>query len=305
MRDADRPVLQRLDDRLVPHLQRGAGWLGRAVTAPFRALNRLEERAAGGAVFRALWPRRQLIVLAAAVLMFIGAFVHMQRFEAARGDTTAAPGASDARDVTGDGPVAGASATTVGPAIGAAIDDHIAERSAQLGGADGDAPRFAVVSFTRYVDADTVAEIVGDDALEVQLRIPSEGEDPFRVEVDGTDVARAIAAELARERERIVAEEEELRRLLDSDTIEDPEFEAFYEAEVERLAGIRNLLDSGSGTVFAVVLEARVDDLRELAEHEDVRLVDLAPGEVSALEDATFYGLLPDESSTASFGALE
>ncbi len=305
MRDADRPVLRRLDDRVVPQLQRGGRRLGRAVTAPFRALNRAEERAGGGAAFRALWPRRQLIVLAAAVLLFVGAFVHMQRFEAVRGVPSAAPGATDVDEVTDDGPVTDAGAATVGPSIGGAIDDHIAEREAELEAADSDARRLAVVSFNGYLDADTVAGIVGEGTLEAQLRVPSEGEEPFRVVVADGDLSEAVAAELERERDRIAAEEEEFRRLLDSGTIEDPEFEAFYEAEIERLAGMRNLLDSGSGTVFAVVLEARVDDLRVLADHEEVRLVDIAPGDVATLEDATFYGLLPDESSSASFGSLD
>lgn len=295
------PALRRIDDRFVPLLQRGGRGLGRALLAPFRLLNLAEERFLGW-LFRPLWRRRQILALAAAVITFAGAFVHLERFETDAPDQVVADqGENGAADAGADGPVT--AADVVGPSIGDDISTYLDERRAVLDEADGDEERLAVVSFDGYVTVEELVGFLGEDAAtvhEVQLRVPAEGEEPFTVEVDG-DVGSALEAVVEEELERIADEEVEFQRLLDSGTVTDPEFEEFYEAEVERLRSMRNLLEGGSGIIFAYVVESDVETLRTLAAVDEVRLVDLAEAGTEPDETA-FYGLLPEESGTAGFG---
>lgn len=295
------PALRRLDDRIVPLLQRGGRRLGRGLLAPFRLLNRAEERFLGW-LFRPLWRRRQLIAFAAALLTFAGAFVHLQRFDPSGPSEVAADeGRDTSLDTSDDAPTT--AGTVVGPTIGEDLAAYAQERVEALEDADGDEHRLATVSLVDYATAEEVAAILDEtlDIHAVQLRLPGDGEEPFQVELEGEDLEVAVEAALVDERERIADEEGEFQRLLDSETVSDPEFAEFYEAEVERLRTMRNLIDGGSGLVFAVVVEGEIETLRALLAHDDVRLVDLADGDAER-EDVAFYGLLPEETGTASYG---
>ncbi|MGH3440976.1 MAG: hypothetical protein ACRDUY_02815, partial [Nitriliruptorales bacterium] len=81
MPGASRPPsrLARLDDRIVPVIQRRSRRTARVLGAPLHALRRFEDRVAPGPV-RGVLRFRQLLVLAAALILFGGSYVHLQRF---------------------------------------------------------------------------------------------------------------------------------------------------------------------------------------------------------------------------------
>lgn len=297
--------LRRLDDAVVPRLQRAARAGARFVASPLRWLRRWERRFAQGRPERFLWRHRQELVLVVALLAFVGSFVHLQRYPdlAAQADGGQAAG-PPVEPTSDDGTALAGGAVVVGPAEGESLEGYIAERRDALADVpDGDI-RIAVVSFTDYLDGEQAADVIPDalTAYVVQLRLPDQRLEPFEVEVE-RGVEEAAAGAIAEERERIAREEAEFQDLLDSGTVEDEDFVAEFREQLERLKAVRNLLDTGAGTVFAVVVRGAGEDLRTLAEDDRVRLVDPAPAEIE-VDASTFYGLLPDDEGSASFGGL-
>ncbi len=292
-----RSRLQRLDERALPAIRAALGAFGRVLLLPFAVLRRVDDGVAGGRLADGLHRNRQLLALLAALIAFTASFVHLQRFP------EQAPLAAE-RPLP-DGGEGGGSADggAVGPEVGADTGSYIEERTRALAAAEGGS-RLAVVSFTEYVTAEEAAALLPDEleVHRVQVRIPADGADPLDVPVED-DLAASVRATLAAQREQIAEEEREFVRLLESDTVTDEEFRQFYEAEVERLTAIRNLIDSGAATVFAVVVGGDVATLRDLAESDAVRLVDLAPEGADPAE-TPFYGLLPDGGGTVSHGTL-
>lgn len=301
MNDARSPRgswLRRLDDRVLPAVRHGMHSLGQRAGRPFDVFRRLDDGVAGGRLAASIHRNRQFVALLAALIAFTGSFVHMQRLSDP--STTVADGQRGDRGVTGE--AAESDAVAVGPSRGTDVETYVAERAAALASAP-EGTRLAVVSFDAYRTAEEAEALVLDtvETHHVQLRIPLEDSEPLTVSV-GEDIVTSVDAALGAEREAIAAEEEEFRQLLESGTVTDSEFESFYEAEVDRLTAVRNLLDSGTGTVFAVVVEAPVERLRELTATDGVRLVDLAP-EGTTPQDTAFYGLLPDGGETVAFGS--
>ena len=95
-------------------------------------------------------------------------------------------------------------------------------------------------------------------------------------------------------------EEGEVQSLLDSG-VESEDFRADYEARRDELRSTRNLLAAGGEIVFAVVVSGTADDLRDLAEADQVRLVDAVTGVVD-VETAAFYGILPTDRERFTYG---
>lgn len=271
-----------------------------------RGLRRWERRFAHGRPERFLWRHRQEMVLVVALLMFAGSFVHLQRYpdRAARADGGGSAVGPTAEPTSGDGPALAGGAVVVGPAEGQQLDAYIAERREALADVPDGEMRVAVVSFTDYLAGQDAADVIPDElsAQVLQLRLPDPRMEPFEVEVDD-GIEEAAAEAIAEERERIAEEEAEFRELLESGTVEDEDFVAEFREQLESLKAVRNLLDTGAGTVFAVVVRGPGEDLRALAESAQVRLVDPAPAETDA-DASTFYGLLPDDEETASFGGI-
>lgn len=299
-----RSALRRLDDAVVPALQRGARATASFLASPLRGLRRWEARFAHGRPERFLWRNRQALVLVVALIAFAGSYVHLQRYP------DLAAGADGPRPGAVPGPTAGPTggdlpggSAVVGPAEGAALADYVRERQDALAEAP-DGERLAVVSFGEYVTPERAAELIPDglEAVSVQLRIPDEQMEPFTIEVED-GIASAADEAIAAERQRIADEEAEFEELLGSGTVEDEDFLEEFRQQLERLKAVRNLLDSGAGTVFAVVVEGSVGDLREVADDDGVRLVDLAPEEADP-DSSTFYGLLPDDDERATYGAF-
>lgn len=299
--------LRRLDDVVVPRLQRAARATARFASQPLRGLRRWETRFAHGRPERFLWRHRQELVLVVALLMFAGSFVHLQRYpdRAAQADGGGSVAGPTAEPTSDDGPALAGGAVVVGPAEGQELEDHIADRREALADVPDGETRVAVVSFTDYLDGQDAADVIPDELSPqvLQLRLPDPRMEPFEIEVD-EGIEEAASDAIAQERERIAQEEAEFQELLESGTVEDEEFLAEFREQLERLKAVRNLLDTGAGTVFAVVVIGEGQDLRALADHEQVRLVDPAPAETE-VDASTFYGLLPDDEETASFGGLE
>lgn len=298
----DRSALRRLDDAVVPALQRRARAIASFLASPLRALRRWEERFAHGRPERFLWRNRQALVLVVALIAFAGSYVHLQRYPdlAAQADGPR-PGSVPSAGPTGRG-LSGES-VVVGPAEGTMLADYVQERQDVLAEAP-DGQRVAVVSFGEYVTPDRAAELIPDglEPVSVQLRVPDDQMEPFTVEVED-GIASAAEEAIEGERQRIADEEAEFEELLGSGTVEDEDFLEEFRQQLERLKAVRNLLDSGAGTVFAVVVRGSVDDLRQVADEDAVRLVDLAPIGVDP-GSSTFYGLLPDDDERATYGAF-
>ncbi len=324
---------------MVPRLQRGARaavrFLARSLGRPLRSLRRWEQRFAHGRAERFLWRHRQELVLVVSLILFAGSFVHLQRYpelNAQASDQAPAPGPTTTGSPSDDPPALAGGAVVVGPGRGEQLAPYIADRRDALAGIADDEIRVAVVSFTEHLTGEQAAEVVPDGvtALEVELRLPDPQMEPFEVAVGeeredgevgeegeereereereagaaGEDgIESAVNEALAAERERIAREEAEFRELLESGTVEDEDFVAEFRQQLERLKAVRNLLDTGAGTVFAVVVRGPVAELRALAEAERVRLVDPAPAETDPAA-STFYGLLPDDDETASYGGV-
>ncbi|MBW3576447.1 MAG: hypothetical protein KY462_01665 [Actinobacteria bacterium] len=341
----DRTLLQRLDDRVVPVLQRrahatahrmGAAWPVRAARRSGRAVARVVTwplrlslvrrigrfvvlilaaplwvlagagRRVGGWLISdrtvgMLERHRQGLALAAAVIAFVGSYVHLQRYPDLRADGPArgAMAPSWGSDVDSDP----AAAVAVGPAVGVLVAAHVDERQRALADAADGEERLAVVSFGRYLTAAEVAERLPADvtAAVALLRVPAEGEEPFRVELGRRPVA-AIDAAVAAHRRSLAEDQKQLASLVASQTVEDPTFEGFYEQDLQRLKAALEVIASDGGVVFAVVVRGPVTALRELVDSPDVRLVDVAPAEADAAT-ARFYGILPEDRTQTTYGA--
>lgn len=298
-----RNVLQRLDDAAIPHLQRGAWRIATVLLAPFTALRRAEERIAGGRVIGVLWSWRQGMALLTGLILCVGAYTHLQWFdpaETALEEPAQAEVAPEAGELPGE---TTAEALTVGPTIGQPIAAYAEERAAVLEEAAAAGEHLAVVSFTDLRSAAEVEEFAESfEALAVQIQIPGGEQEPYTVRVE-EGIAAAVEASLDQQREQVAADEAEIRRLLESGTVTDEEFATDYNEQAERLAAVRQQLEEGVGTVFAVVVRGSAETLREAHQREEVRLVDLAPADADEAS-TTFYGLLPSDTETATWGAF-
>lgn len=297
--------LRRLDDAVVPRLQRGARVTARFLGSPLHGLRRWERRVAHGRPERFLWRHRQVLVLVVGLILFAGSYVHLQRYPELGTTASDRPGSGSGAAGSPDGrPGLAGGAVVVGPDDGEQLAPYIAERRDELAELADDEIRVAVVSFADYLTAEQAADVVPDSLtpLEVELRLPDQQMEPLEVDVDD-GVDRAVTDALAAERERMAEEEAEFRELLESGTVEDEDFVAEFRAQLERLKAVRNLLDTGAGTVFAVVVRGPAGELQALAEAERVRLVDPAPAETDPAA-STFYGLLPDDDERASYGGI-
>lgn len=296
-------LLARIDREVVPLLQ----WLARAVAWllgwPFRTLTRAELRTRLG---RSLHRNGGLVLLAAVAVAFLGSAVHFQRYPDLRAGAIASeplPGSDEPAIEPGPaGPTDDAPAA-VGPALGADVEEHLQRRAAALDALAGDEPRLAVVSYDEYRTPDAVLATLpeGTDVLEVQYRLPAETERPRQLETDREGLVADVEGAVDVARDEFAAEEHEVQRLLDSDTVEDEEFRADLELRLSELQSIRNLLDTAAPVVFAVVVRAPGGELRALSVHEGVRLVDVAPPGADA-EAIVFYGVLPEDRDRATFG---
>ncbi len=292
-------ALQRLDAILVPRLQRGARATGRALGSPARALAWVDRHVAGGRLARAVVDRRALVAFLVVAMAFVGAATNFQRYpelrsrEAQQGD-----GGPPAPAATGDeagGPVA------IGPRTDARVGDYARQRREALEEAPTGEPRVAVVSFDAFVTGAEADEALGGlEAHRLQYQLPERDPQPTTVDVEGS-VDATVSALVDELVEELRTEEEDVRSTLE--TVDDEEFRADYEVRLEELVALRNILQQRPAIVFAVVVEAPTEDLREVADHPGVRLVDLGPREADPATTPAF-GLLPSDRDRATFGRV-
>ena len=175
----------------------------------------------------------------------------------------------------------------VGPVPGTAIPAYIAERTAALGRAAGSVT--AVVSFDRYATEADARRAVGEVRI-VGLLVAAPGGQPATVTGKLDDWAAASRGDAEDQRA-------EIKRLLDSGTVDDPDFSNFYRAEVARLTRVIDATSPSQPVVFGAVVKAGATDVQALARAPGVRLVDVAGGELAP--DPTYTGLRPEETATA------
>lgn len=294
--------LRRLDDALVPRLQRGARPVGSLLGLPGRLLRRLDDGFAGGRPARAVRRHRGLVAFLVVALAFAATTVHFQRYpvlqerarQAAEDQGVPADGEEGVPGGDGDAPTG-----AVGPLVGAQVEPYLASRTEVLAAA-GEEEQVAVVSFATFLEPAEADELL--DGLEVHLvqyRLPERTPRPAEVEVEG-DVDGALQSRVDELVTELRAEEEEVASTLESG-VEDEDFRADYEARLDELRGLRNTLTSDPAIAFAVVVTGPVDELRSLADDERVRVVDLAPAE-TAVDGTAFYGVLPTDRDRFSFG---
>ncbi|MDX1657238.1 MAG: hypothetical protein R3343_00315 [Nitriliruptorales bacterium] len=301
--------LWNMDSAVVPRLQRRArrvtGFLGR----PFRAVRRWEDRS----WFRVVARHRAVLAFLAVAIATAASAVHFDRYPdllEARAEARAAaerqairvPGSSSG----GEGSeLAGGGTYEIGPPVGGDVDAYIADRHQELAdlAADDDRPLVAVVSFAGYLEPEAVLSILpeGTTVRLAQYRIPAESEPPLETEVVGGDLVASIDRIIETELGPIRAEASEVEKLIESGTVQDEEYQADYERRLSELKTVENVLETGAPVVFAVVVEGAAGPLRDLVDHEDVRLVDPAPGETD-IDGSAFFGLRPDDTDEVTYG---
>ncbi|MBW3662206.1 MAG: hypothetical protein KY469_03820 [Actinobacteria bacterium] len=295
----------------MPRMQLAARRAATRLAAPIRALDRLDRAVLGDRAVRRIYRARGAVTLLLVAIAFTGTLVHLDRLPEQREQERARREAASEQDVRrpGQGPsgpedaLAGG-AQVIGPGLGQPLEEYVAQRRAALSQLDpASEPRVAVVSLREYVTPEQVLELLPDDASLrfAQIRLPAEGLTPVETEVIGGDLAGSIERAIEVPIAELAAEEEDARTLLESGTVEDEEFRRDLQLRVEELAAVRSLVNSGSGLIFAVVIEASVEDLLALSEAESVRLVDVGAPETDP-DNSGFFGLLPEDAEVATYG---
>lgn len=278
-----RSVFARIDDAAVPRLQRGLRATGHALAWPKRALRRLDHRFLGGRPARAAYEHRGLVALVIVAVAFGAGLANFQRYPELREQERAGSG-------TGQSPAPGGATDAVGPVSGAEVEPYLQGRREALADVPEGEDRVAVVSFT---DLRTLEEVAGElDGLRVHeagYRLPERDPRPEYLPVDG-DLVAAVETMIAERVEEIEQEEADVASTLE--TTDDPDFVEDFEARLDDLRAQRNTLSSDPALLFSVVVEGTTGRLRELADREPVRLVDLAPEDTDPAT-TTFHGVLP------------
>lgn len=172
----------------------------------------------------------------------------------------------------------------IGPESGTPLEAYVAERISALDDAEG--RRVAIVSFSEYLTEEEAVTLLADAEIGV-LMVAFPAGDPT-----ATSHLEDLRAELVAEAQEQLPE---LRSILP--TVEDPEFEEFYAAEIDRY---EKILASGNTpeVVYAAIIRSDASDLRNLAADDAVRLVDVGDSDV-VTHGAALSGLRPEETNFA------
>lgn len=282
-----RGVLARIDDRVLPRLRRVA----EAVVGPVRRLRAWEASPQRGRLVRNVARRPQRVAVAASLVVLLAAGVHLERY----------PDLVAQRAGGGAGGSGTLVALEVGPRVGADLAGYVAGRHELLDALTVDEPVRAIVSFAEVVTLEGLP-LPGSVTVEaVQLVVPAQELDPRQLDLREVDDPDAILDRLF-EAERAALEEEitELASTLEED-LGDPAFEEDFRRRLEELEEAREALDDDVPLVFAAVVVADLEVLRELRDDAAVRAVDPA-GPATATQRARFFGILPSDTDRASTG---
>lgn len=175
----------------------------------------------------------------------------------------------------------------IGPVPGEEVAAYTAGRAQALATAKGD--RVAVVSFNRYMTEGEARAVVGQLAVSHLLAAAPAGTPSV---VTGSMVDWVNGQVGANRSER-----DEIQKLLP--TVDDRQFKAFYQDEVNRLTKLIDSVKPEGPHVFAVAVKGPTAALQALAQAPDVRLVDVGPS--SKLPAGTpLRGLRPEEKEKAN-----
>jgi hypothetical protein len=189
---------------------------------------------------------------------------------------------------TGEPASADGAVRTLGPIRGAPVANYVAARNQVLAGATG--TRLAVVSFTRYATEAEARRAVGA-ARVLAVLVAAPGGQPDTV----TDNLKGWAADA---RQQALRQRADIQQLLNSGTVDDPDYLSFYRSEVARFTRLAASVNPDQPLVFAVVVTGPVDVLRGVARAPGVRLVDVGTSDKQA-PGAALTGLRPEETSAA------
>jgi hypothetical protein len=175
---------------------------------------------------------------------------------------------------------------SIGPLKGADLTSYSKSRQKALAKTTG--PRVAVISLDRYTTEREARSAVGNSEVVGLIAAPPGG---------GSGVVeRDLRTWADQQREAAKTERDEFQRLLP--TVDDAEFKAQYQAEIARLSALVDRVSPNGPVVFAVVVRAPAERLKELAKSPGIRLVDVGSSDKLG-EKPTYRGVRPEETTKA------
>ena len=175
---------------------------------------------------------------------------------------------------------------SIGPLKGADLEKYVSSREKAL--ADAKEPRVATVSLDRYTTEREARAAVGSSEV-LTLLAATPGGSPSAVQRDLKTWA---------EGERNAASEEREGFKTQIPTVDDPATKKQFEDEVARLTALIDRVSPTAPVVFAVVVRAPADRLREISKSPGIRLVDVGSSEKLS-ERPTYHGIRPEETREA------
>lgn len=195
---------------------------------------------------------------------------------------------------------------TVGPNSGQDIAQYIAGRRSALDLAAHSDPRATVeaaVSFSSFkkpADAQAFIRRWSLTVTEVQIRIPLPGFKQESYAVSAGSIALAVAPGIGNS--KIAALREELKSLEEIiPTVQDPEYERVYKADVDLHRKAIALLTADPSVVYVVVVKATNAQLKRAWTDPSVRVIDVDEAHSGAR--VTFRGIDPADGQTVGSGA--
>lgn len=286
--------LRDLDSRLVPRLaallrelldgaaaRRAAAGdavrrRGRALVAPHEhgLLHRLDERYAASGPLKLLRDVPQLGVLLVVTVFLAGT-----------GAALALSGPDSVRERERAEQEA-ALPLTLGPAVGARIDEHFAaarERAVDLSRREPDSTYLALVSLNKGLTPEETGELLRESELEVErayLRAPVPGQPEEIVFQSPGELVVALERVFSETAARKAKEQQDLlttARTIEPGTPEEEAFRTLYESDARTAGQEAAAYRTGCACVFALVVRGSARELAELPALPIIRGVELAP----------------------------
>ena len=176
----------------------------------------------------------------------------------------------------------------LGPLPGTSITAYVRAAGGELEGVDG--RRAAVVSFTGYRTPEQAAALVeGTEVVSWLVALP--GGRPRELAPD-----RDLAAWRKGQRDEATAEKRALEQLLP--TVEDPDFQRQYQADIDHLAALLAAGSDRRDLVFGALVVGSGGELRAIARRPDVRIVDVDT-DATPPSPTAYEGIRPEETIEA------
>jgi hypothetical protein len=181
---------------------------------------------------------------------------------------------------------AGQPVRAIGPLKGADVEKYLDSRHKALSKASG--PRIAVVSLDRFTAEREARASVGNSEV-VSMIAAAPGGPP-------SVATRDLKTWADQQRDEAKVERDGFKsQLVD---VDDPATKRQFEAEVQRLNALIDRISPTAPVVFAAIVRAPVERLREIAKSPGVRLVDVGSSDKVG-ETPTYTGIRPEETQKA------